>query len=529
MSQATLRRPAPDFSDGELPAAATSSNEGRGARPVWGAFALLMTLASMPLVSTILPPLVDYPNHLARMHLLSEGGNAFYAVRWAPLPNLAQDLIVPSLAGLMPLDAASKLFLIMTFGLIASATIWLNRIVTGVWSAWPLLTFLVLYNRTFLWGFLNYLFGIGVALGSIALWLALERERTWFRVLTSSLAAMACYFSHIAAFGFYALVILGVEAPPGWTEWRTRQRSAFGRRIVVVGAQFVIPTALYLGYWPNAKGGAIGYGGFWRKADLLFSVFDNYNRVFDIPCFALFLGLLGWLAWTRRLRPIPRLGWAAIIVFIAYLLLPSQIYGGYGADHRLPVAFFLLLIAACAPRFPNRRTAAAIGSVAAILFVVRLAVIEYVWREADSIYSTDLAGIDALPRNAKLAVAIPAGAIHVGPVPTVHLAAWAVPRREAFVPTLFAIPGQQPIALNPPYATLADAAPPSRFWAALVAGDRVEMVRSLPVLQQYDFVAVTGGEPVHVPPNQCFKEFFQTPTFQILQIVHDQGCTGPNG
>ena len=66
-----------------------------------------MVLAAVPLFSTVLPPLFDYPNHLARMHLLGESGNQFYTVRWEPLPNLAQDLIVPPLARLIPLDIAS--------------------------------------------------------------------------------------------------------------------------------------------------------------------------------------------------------------------------------------------------------------------------------------------------------------------------------------------------------------------------------------------------------------------------------------
>jgi len=112
-----------------------------------------MTLVTVPLFSTVLPPLFDYPNHLARLYLLTEGGNAFYAVRWAPLPNLAQDLIVPPLAGLMPLELASKLFLVMVFGLITGGAIWLNRVITGAWRFWSLLTFLLLYNRIFLWGF----------------------------------------------------------------------------------------------------------------------------------------------------------------------------------------------------------------------------------------------------------------------------------------------------------------------------------------------------------------------------------------
>ena len=422
-----------------------------------------MTLVTVPLFSTVLPPLFDYPNHLARLYLLTEGGNAFYAVRWELLPNLAQDLMVPPLVGLMPLELASKLFLVVVFALIAGGTIWLNRVATGAWSLWPLLAFLLLYNRIFLWGFVNYLFGIGIALGSTALWLALERRRWWLRVLASSVAALLCYLSHIAAFGFYTLVIFGVEARPGIAELRARQWAMLGRRIATFSMQFILPTVLLFSYWHWTAIDGVSYADFWRKADWVFSAFDNYDRVFDIACFALFLSLLGWLGWTRRLALAPRLGWAICIVFTIYLLMPSQIYGGSNVDHRLPTAWFLLLIASSTPWFPTRRFAIAIGLVAGSMLVIRTAVIEHVWRQADEVYSADLIGIDALPRGAKLAVAIPPDGIQLMSVPEVHLPTLAISRREAFVPTLFAYPGQQPVALRPSYAALADAVTPQAF------------------------------------------------------------------
>jgi hypothetical protein len=258
-------------------------------------------------------------------------------------------------------------------------------------------------------------------------------------------------------------------------------------------------------------------------------VFDNYDRMFDVACFALFLCLLGWLVGTRRLALVPRLGWPICIVFTSYLLMPSQMYGGSGVDHRLPIAWFLLLIASSAPRFPSRRVATAVAIVAGSILVIRLVVIEHVWRQADEIYSADLIGIDALPRGIKLAVAIPPDAIHLVSVPEVHLSALAISRREAFVPTLFAYPGQQPIALQPSYATLADAAPPQLFWAGLTGGDTAEITQLLPVLQQYDYVALTGGGPVDVPPNRCLAKFYRQPSFQIFAVLHDPGCAGTDG
>jgi hypothetical protein len=515
--------------NGRTAAAATWVFESAGALRVWCAFALLMTLVSVPLVSTVLPPLFDYPNHLARMHLLAEGGNAFYAVQWGPLPNLAQDLIVPPLARLMPLEFASKLFLVMIFGVITAGTLWLNRVATGVWRMWPLLAFLLLYNRVFLWGFVNYLFGIGIALCGIALWLALEKEGWQIRAFASSLVVLACYFSHIAAFGFYALVIAGVEGLPAVTELRHSDWRAIVRRTAIAGTQFLLPVGFFVGLGREATGGPINYARFFRKADLLFSVFDNYDRVFDIACFALFVGLVAWLAVARRLRMTSRLAWAAGVVFAAYLLLPSQMYGGSAADHRLPPALFLLLLASCAPRFPSYRTAMAIGILTAAMLVLRLAVIERIWIRADRVYSADLDSIDMLPRGAKLAVAYPSSAVNFVAIPEVHLAALAIARREVFVPTLFALPSQQPVVLRPPYTALTEAAQPEPLWSAFVGGKRSEIASLAAAFWQYDFIAFTDNRPVHMPPNRCLAPFSLQPSFQIFAVVHSPGCVHTEG
>ena len=146
----------------------------------------MLAVVSAPLFSTVLPPLVDYPNHLARLQLIAGGGNEFYAVRWAPLPDLAADLVVPALARALPLELAGKLFLVLSFALLAGGTLWLNRIASGRWRWWPLLAFALLYNRSFLWGFVNYLFGLGIALCGVALWLALDGRR-WLRHWSRSL------------------------------------------------------------------------------------------------------------------------------------------------------------------------------------------------------------------------------------------------------------------------------------------------------------------------------------------------------
>ena len=61
------------------------------------AVALLLVVVLIPIAITPVPPLVDYPNHLARFHIIAELGHdtplaRFYALDWRILPNLAGDL-----------------------------------------------------------------------------------------------------------------------------------------------------------------------------------------------------------------------------------------------------------------------------------------------------------------------------------------------------------------------------------------------------------------------------------------------------
>src|SRR5689334_14531454 len=138
-------------------------------------FTALLVLAAMPVLPSTILPLLDYPNHLARMYVLahlpeSATLQTYYAIDWHALPNLAMDATVPFLSRIVPLVWAGKIFVLATFLLLAGGTALLHRALFGRWTLWPCLAFLLLYNRVLLWGFLNYLFGVGLALCAFASW-----------------------------------------------------------------------------------------------------------------------------------------------------------------------------------------------------------------------------------------------------------------------------------------------------------------------------------------------------------------------
>src|SRR4026207_2023938 len=130
-------------------------------------FAALILLISIPVWTHPLPPLSDYVNHLARMHVIAtQGLNAnlarFYEIDWAIIPNLTMDLIVPWFTRLgVNIYVAGRFFTVTMFLVIASGVLVLNRVLTGRWSIAPLLVFPLLYNFVFLVGLINYLFGVG--------------------------------------------------------------------------------------------------------------------------------------------------------------------------------------------------------------------------------------------------------------------------------------------------------------------------------------------------------------------------------
>ena len=184
----------------------------------------------------------------------------------------------------------------------------------------------------------------------------------------------------------------------------------------------------------------------------------------------------------------------------------------------------MLLVAAAGPRFPSSRVAYGIGAVITLVIVTRLCIVEAFWSEADAVYRADLAGIDLLPRNIKLAVAYPGRAFIAGGIPEVHLATLAVIRRHAFVATVFAFSDQQPIALKPAYAGLAAVANPYALWPAFMVGDDAARRHTLAALAGYDAIVFVDREPFQLPSEECLKPLFWRPTFQIFTFEHGGGC-----
>jgi hypothetical protein len=99
-----------------------------------------------------------------------------------------------------------------------------------------------------------------------------------------------------------------------------------------------------------------------------------------------------------------------------------------------------------------------------------------------------------------------------------HFPTLAVVRRDAFVPTIFAYPGQQPIAIRRHYAALASQLPPARLWDALVERTSPLDFAERAALDEYDFVIFLGQRAFAVQPSNELSLIFAMPHFVLAGV-----------
>jgi len=456
----------------------TGKGESHG-RAVALGFLLLSLIAILPIASVRLPPILDYPNHLARMHILAAlPGSAdlarYYRAVWTPIPDLAFDAVVPALAAVVPVETAMRIVLATMLLALAGGCLALHRVAFRRWSPWPLFAFLLLYNRILLWGFLNYLAGLALMLWALAAWIAMERQPAFLRIVVGAVLATAIYFAHLAAFGAYglAIVAMSLAAPAG----KFKQTAA--------AVATLLPGAILFLLAPTSGAEShIDYGNPLRKFDLPVSIFDNYDRVLDGATFGIVLvAVIAGLV-RRKIALHAQLRWVLLALLAAFIILPSRLLSASGIDHRLPVAIALLFVAASdwgivAPKWRTGVTAALLA-----LLLVRMGVIETIWLRADRQYEALRPALGHIAQGATVAVAAPASGVQAGGIPLLHFPTLAALDRDAFVDTIFADPRQQPLRLTEAAANLAGHPRPETLWPAAARN-------ALPPLPGFDYLVI---------------------------------------
>src|SRR5262247_3702974 len=410
----------------------------------WQIAALFMTLAAIASIPILLypwPPLSDYINHLARMHVIATIDSdpnlaLFYQVEWQVIPNLMMDLIVPILQRVMNVYLAGQVYTIMSFVLILSGTLALNRQLYRHWSVLPLIAFPLLYNNVFLVGTMNYLFAIGL------------------------------YGLGLFAFELQRLLALSARKPLGSTSEHPAPRELPAWvDFVASGIPFlpVLPLLLMSPTWTLRWDFTWEFSGKLNGLLFVIEVYSRYATFF----LATIVAIAALFAIRHRALRFHPFGWVLLAVGGAtYLALPRVLFDTYMADQRLPIALAFMVIACAHLDLRDEFVRRGFATVLVLLLAVRAFEVQGVWRELSRGTASFRESVRQIERGSKVLVAYadPDNGDNARELWLTHAACLAIIERSALVTTAFTVLGKQVMHVRRNYrdrVDTEDGTPPS--------------------------------------------------------------------
>jgi hypothetical protein len=403
----------------------------------------VIALAAMllaPIWTVAFPPLLDYPNHLARAFVLAHLNDShfsfreFYRSDWGAYPYLGMDASLAVLARLFPIETAGRVFLsLCVFALPAAAWFFLRQAQPDAEAA-SLWSLLIAYNVFFLEGFLNFDLSIAVGFVSLGLWLrwlARPAAGRWFAALA---AFTALYFTHLLGFGIAGLIVAA--------------HLALSRRPVRdwlwSGVLAVPGLALYLhSSRVGLRANKIIFHGWDDKVDSLGMILHGYWPWLDWISLGA-LAIWFFAAWWRN----PEFRWdkkwmaIAAFLFASFWVIPWM--WGDGSDLDIRVLPFLFVAILATARVGRRGKI--LVAIPLLLFAARTASVMRHFQEAQPALAGLAGSFDAVPSGA-LVLPIVEGDEDPIERPFTHFWAYGVIRRGWFSPYLMDAPGETPMRI----------------------------------------------------------------------------------
>jgi hypothetical protein len=508
----------------------------------WTGFTLIAAalMLAAPLWCVWAPAMPDYPAHLATFALIQQGahgkGNALYHLQWGFVPNLASEVLVPLLARLTGLVAATKLFLTAAifFWVLGPGAI--HRALYGRTGIAPLFGAFFAYNANFIWGFFNYYFSAGLSFLLFAAWIATDNRNGPARLAAFTLAVTGLYFCHIFAAAGLLLMLAGFELAQN-IRLEHHDPVLLAKRALRVASLYVPAALAFLFLKPHSDDTGITF-------NLAGTMLDRFESLilhaFDDPAYllpiVLFLGLALALI-LRKARLHPALGITLALLLLGALCAPEWAMGGWAVHLRLPAVFGAMLFAAAELRM-KPAVRGALAALALVLIAVSAATLAQSWLGYDRHYREFQAALEEVPRGARLLTVLDGNAIGERPdQPYWHMAEYAVPERGVFTPLLFTTKGQHVVQWNAPYARYAAAtaqqgSPPDvdelQFLSRGEMDADEEMRDSMPYLNHFqchfDIAVVVHLDGKRTPVPSMLRLRHAGSFFSFYDIMPDKSC-----
>ena len=438
-----------------------------------GALAILVA----PLFQIRYVPLVDFPSHLVRCFILYRYHDVTvfqrtYQVLYEPIPNVACDIVITSLLHVFSVLTAGRLFIGLIICLYALGCHLLAAELQGrpSWVAIPCA--FTVYSSPLMWGLVNYVLGLALFMICLAIWMRWRASWSAVRYLLVTALVFSAFLTHLTAYGFLGITFVIMTGYDLVTHRRTLTQSAGDLGVLVLP---LIAFAVFM--TKSGSVGSIQWSTVTGKIGELFPFFRTYSLAFD-PFFlgtvALCILVLWWC--SSRVQPVWPATTTAGVFTALFLACPRVLFTSSGADARFVPPAILLFVLSLRVEVP-KRVGAAILFIVLMASILRVNVVRREWMQFDNTIAQAVGLTDTIPTAAKIYPALfpmecrpDQGAwlnkafsrLHGGRVLAAlqddecrkqdvvfeHVLEYATIRTSAFVPSLHAHRGQQPLVFR---------------------------------------------------------------------------------
>jgi len=434
---------------------------------------IIACLIITPVILNQFIPLNDYPFHLARIVILADLDNPVYSEFYKAgsflLPNMAMDMVAVPLSAIVGAETASRIFVMLSLLVMLLGTMLLHQAAHRRFSPWPLLAVLFLFNGIFRYGFLNYIFGLGVAFMAVAAWLWMKPSA--LKITVALILSLLLIMLHFAAFAVFAVIVGSCEIHAAYAHWRDKGFKASILKLCISAFPFLLAIAVFLIVSPTADVAAEGIAGkgFEFKplgAMVLGGVYSLLTGIvwLDLISYSLLILIFAVFLSTGRIKIAPNLLLAFSIMTITYVLMPPSIMGSHFADVRLGPAIALLWVASIdiKAEYPNsNRFVAGIALVLSVLISVgvtkqwsnfnnEISTIARVFEKTE--VGATIFSATAQPYTRLIADSPERRAAWSPPLK--HVSSYAVLSGTKFVPMTFVDPTKQPLNVTEKYQSI---------------------------------------------------------------------------
>jgi hypothetical protein len=419
---------------------------------------LVLVASSVPLLWPHIPPLVDLPGHMGRYRIELDLASSptlqrYFDFHWALIGNLGVDLLIIPLNALFGLEVGTKIAVLLIPVLTALGLLLVAREIHGRIPATAFFAIPFVYGYPFNFGFINFSLSMAFALLAFALWLRLRTKSRLIRALI--FIPLSCVIWVIHAFGWGALGLLIWSAE--LIRFRDLRNSwaASVAKASLEASLLALPVVLMIAWRSGgAAGETYGYLGIGTKVFSIAAAMRDRWLIWDSFGVAVAVVLIGAACFDRQLEFSRKLMIPAITLFVAYMILPTQLFGSAYTDMRL--APYMLMLAVLAVRFRSPQQSGGAGLLASmgLLFLgLRLLGNTISFAIYDQDTERDLQALNFIPVGASVLSIIGNDCGDTWPMPVhSHLGSFVITRRFGFSNDQWQLPGAQLLRIHYPAA-----------------------------------------------------------------------------